>query len=211
MTLPYIKVFTDYLDATAELSDSEKGRLYDGLLNYARSGEVPQLTGNERFVFPLLKNQVDRDRAEYAAKVKNGKKGGRPSKNRTKPNKTEGNQDEEEDQDEEEEEDSLSDFDLFWQAYPRKAGKGDARSAFDKAMTKGVTLTKILAAVAEQKGSQEWSDPQYIPHPSTWLNQERWDDELTPLPNQNQETPPPPLRVEERFIDGEWVTVEVKE
>ena len=38
----------------------------------------------------------------------------------------------------------------------------------------------MIEAVEEQKKSKQWSDPQYIPHPYTWLNQGRWEDELTP-------------------------------
>ena len=65
------------------------------------------------------------------------------------------------------------DFAAFWRAYPRKVGKGAARTAFAKAMRK-TTLDVILLALSRAQWS---SDPQYIPHPSTWLNAERWDDE----------------------------------
>ena len=65
-------------------------------------------------------------------------------------------------------------FEQFWSAYPRKIGKGSAREAFRKAMTKS-TLPSILAALERQKS--RWSDPKFIPHPATWLNAERWLDE----------------------------------
>lgn len=66
-------------------------------------------------------------------------------------------------------------FAAFWSAYPRKVGKGAARTAFVKALRKASVET-ILAGLARA----EWSaDPQYIPHPSTWLNAERWDDAPT--------------------------------
>lgn len=76
-------------------------------------------------------------------------------------------------------------FDRFWQAYPKKVGKGDARKAFDKALAgKGAQLRsfldRMIAAVEQQKQSAQWTreDGQYIPNPSTWLNQGRWEDEL---------------------------------
>ena len=51
-------------------------------------------------------------------------------------------------------------------------------------------------------------DVKFIPHPSAWLNQERWEDEL---PNQDHSTPPPPpKKYETRLIDGEWMDVEVR-
>lgn len=64
-------------------------------------------------------------------------------------------------------------FVQFWQAYPRKVGKGQARTAF-KAARKKVALPVLLAALAEQ--APRWSEPQFIPHPATWLNGERWED-----------------------------------
>jgi DNA-binding transcriptional MocR family regulator len=64
-------------------------------------------------------------------------------------------------------------FEDFWRAYPRKTGKGAAEKAWAKAAGV-VEPSKILEAVA----SAVWSpEPQFIPHPATWLNQKRWEDE----------------------------------
>lgn len=64
-------------------------------------------------------------------------------------------------------------FLAFWSAYPRRVGRGAARTAYIKAMRK-TTLEDILQALARKR----WPvDPQFIPHPSTYLNQERWLDE----------------------------------
>jgi len=61
--------------------------------------------------------------------------------------------------------------------YPRKIGKGAARKAWIKALTKTDPAT-VLSAVK----SQPWpADVQFLPHPATWLTQERWTDE--PLDN----------------------------
>ena len=198
MNLSYIEIPTYYLDATETLSDSEKGRLFTALLSYAKTGEVPQLEGNERYVFPVMRNDVDNQIFD-ANDVHQSEREKEERKKRSKRKK------------EEKEKDLLCAFASFWQAYPRKVCKKAALQKFRAATEKGATLEQMLKALEEHKGSEQWQDPQYIPHPSTWLNQERWNDELTPLPNQNQEVPPPPLRVEERFIDGEWVAVEVKE
>lgn len=61
--MTYIKLFVDYLDAIEPLGDAERGRLFTSLLEYARSGEAPQLGGNERFLFPMMRAQIDRDNA----------------------------------------------------------------------------------------------------------------------------------------------------
>ena len=69
-------------------------------------------------------------------------------------------------------------FDAFWTAYPRKVGKGAAKKAFEE-----VPKSKhaaILRAIEAQKKSEQWQkeNGKYIPNPATWLNQERWEDEL---------------------------------
>ena len=61
--MTYIKLFVDYLDAIEPLGDAERGRLFTSLLEYARTGEAPQLGGNERFLFPMMRAQIDRDNA----------------------------------------------------------------------------------------------------------------------------------------------------
>jgi hypothetical protein len=69
-------------------------------------------------------------------------------------------------------------FDALWQAYPRRTGKGAARLAYAKAL-KLTTLDTMLAALQWQVTQEQWlkDGGTYIPHLSTWLNQERWDDE----------------------------------
>ena len=70
-------------------------------------------------------------------------------------------------------------FDKFWKAYPRKKSKIYARKCFVRAIKK-VPLEKMLFAIAEQKNSTDWTKQKgkYIPHPSSWLNQGCWDDEV---------------------------------
>ena len=70
-------------------------------------------------------------------------------------------------------------FDEFWAAYPRRAGRDDAKSALAKALRR-VTMADIMLALYRQV----WpDDPRYIPYPATWLNQGRWaDDPLAAAP-----------------------------
>ena len=67
-------------------------------------------------------------------------------------------------------------FEQFWAAYPRKVGKGDARKSWRKIEGVPSLLTKILSSIAAQKKWPQWTKDggQFIPHPSTWLNQKRW-------------------------------------
>ena len=71
-----------------------------------------------------------------------------------------------------------SDFEIFWKAYPKKVGKKNAERAFLK--LEGVSLDALLRAVEAQKNTRQWQEDggRYIPNPSTWLNQGRWEDEL---------------------------------
>jgi hypothetical protein len=71
-------------------------------------------------------------------------------------------------------------FDTFWKAYPKKVGKGAAERAF-KTHKCAPIIAKIVNALAAQAKSDQWTKDggQFIPHPTTWLNQHRWEDETT--------------------------------
>lgn len=69
-------------------------------------------------------------------------------------------------------------FAHFWERYPRKRGKRKAEEAWHKAL-KRVSAEIIMRGLEEQLASESFSDQiQYIPYPSTWLNQDRWEDEV---------------------------------
>lgn len=83
--LSYIKIFLDCLETMEPLDDGERGRLFTALLQYAKTGQIPALQGNERFLFPVLRAQLDRDAQSYQrvcqANRENGRLGGRPPRN----------------------------------------------------------------------------------------------------------------------------------
>lgn len=70
-------------------------------------------------------------------------------------------------------------FEKFWKEYPRKVGKDAAKRAFEKAIKKA-DIETLVTAVQRQKCGTQWTrdNGQYIPHPATWLNQGRWQDEV---------------------------------
>jgi hypothetical protein len=69
-----------------------------------------------------------------------------------------------------------SSFAEFWKLYPRRIGKGAAEKSWQKAV-KVAPVDVILAGAR----NYVWpTDPQFIPHPATWLNQHRWNDEPPP-------------------------------
>lgn len=68
-------------------------------------------------------------------------------------------------------------FEKFYSAYPRKVAKSEAKKSFKKLKPTDELLTKMLSAIEIQKQSKQWQTKEYIPHPATWLNQKRWEDE----------------------------------
>lgn len=66
-------------------------------------------------------------------------------------------------------------FQTFWEAYPRKVGKPAALRAWKK--IKANEVEAILKAIVLWQRSEQWQSEKYIPHPATFLNQERWKDQ----------------------------------
>lgn len=61
MGKPYIPIFLDWLEVTGELNAQEKGRLIDAIVTYARGEDwQEQIKGNERYLFPAFRGQIDR-------------------------------------------------------------------------------------------------------------------------------------------------------
>jgi hypothetical protein len=73
-------------------------------------------------------------------------------------------------------------FSEWWAHYPRKVGKKAAEKSYSKAR-RDVSAAKLLAAVARFARDPNLPEKEFIPHPATWLNEGRWDDE--PLPPRN--------------------------
>lgn len=84
-------------------------------------------------------------------------------------------------------------FEAFWQAYPRKVGKGAVIRMWPGIMKK-TSVTAVLMAISTQSFDHR---ERFIPHPATWLNQERWLDEA--------QTGDPVLRAAGLSDDGEII------
>ena len=85
--IPYACLYARYLQTLAPFTDAERGRIMMAMLTYSSTGETPDFEGNERFIWPTIQAQIDRDVAAYQEKCAknraNGAKGGRPSKIQT--------------------------------------------------------------------------------------------------------------------------------
>tara|TARA_R100001594_G_C3983862_1_gene250721 strand:- start:170 stop:556 length:387 start_codon:yes stop_codon:yes gene_type:complete len=72
-------------------------------------------------------------------------------------------------------------FDRFYSLYPRKVGRVVAQRSFTKLnkRDKQLAYDGLLKYIRFWESSK--TEKQFIPHPSTWLNQKRWEDELEDL------------------------------
>ena len=70
------------------------------------------------------------------------------------------------------------DFNAFWKAYPRKVGKGLCRKVYVRSLAK-IKADELLEKTKAFAASCSGKEVKFIPHPSTWLNQERWNDTLS--------------------------------
>ena len=68
MALNCFNAYHSYLKSIEPLNDAERGRLFTALLEYSSTGAEPELRGNERYIFPTMREQIDRDREKYEAK-----------------------------------------------------------------------------------------------------------------------------------------------
>lgn len=71
-------------------------------------------------------------------------------------------------------------FESFWKAYPKKKAKPEALKAFQKINPDSSLMEKILKAIEIARTTDEWlkEKGQFIPYPATWLNGQRWLDEV---------------------------------
>lgn len=68
-------------------------------------------------------------------------------------------------------------FELFWRAYPRRVGKLAAKKAFEK--LSATEQAEVIEHLKDRVRDVQWTKAggQFIPHPTTFLNQGRWMDE----------------------------------
>ena len=91
--------------------------------------------------------------------------------------------------------DSENEIETIYQAYPRKIAKIDGLKAIERALRK-IDAPSLLASTQSYARSCTGKDPQYIPHPATWFNAGRWEDEGI------QSSPLIPITFHQGDLDG---------
>lgn len=69
-------------------------------------------------------------------------------------------------------------FSEFWDVYPRHVDKQDAVKAWGKLKLTDDLFTAIMDGL--EKWARYWeerNEPDYVPHPATWINKKRWESE----------------------------------
>lgn len=82
------------------------------------------------------------------------------------------------------------DFEIFWEAYPKKKSKGTAEKTWDKIRPNKNLIEIILNKIRIARESEDWQkeNGKYIPYPATWLNAKGWEDEYKKYDNRISDT-----------------------
>lgn len=84
-------------------------------------------------------------------------------------------------------------FARFWEKWPKRVARAEAERAWLRLAPGADLEAAILTAVAAQSARQEWAAEggKFIPHPATWLNGRRWEDQgfVKPSPPPKPELP----------------------
>ena len=133
MALSYTKIYNSFSEIADTMTDEELASLIRAVLAYSNGGEARELVGGAKYVFIMLKQQIDRDQQEYEAMIErqkaNGSKGGRPrkvqdnSENQENPvvfEETQKSQEKEEDKDKEKDKEEDEDKDKRVTSVTRK-------------------------------------------------------------------------------------------
>ena len=172
---------------------------FRAVTNYMMTGKLPEeMNWQVKIIMEGGKPVIDKSRnksksgqTETSEKQKNIK----PKSNQNQTEiKSKSNEEQKKNIEEEKEEDIEKDiktsssprsatdarFDIFWQTYPNKVGKENARKAWSKIKPDAELFDKIIKKVEELKVCDDWTKDggQYVPHPATWLNRGGWDDEI---------------------------------
>ena len=188
-------LYFDWEQPFDRLTDDELGKIVRAMMKYVKHGEQPptNFEGGAAFVADFVFPQIARS-IQYA---ENGAKGGK--KTQSKPtvepmvepmveplnininNKHKRKRTLNIVHHDEQETAQTNSFESFWKVYPKKQSKPTAQKAWDKLNPDAELTEAIINAVERAKMSRQWKerDGQYIPLPASYLNQRRWEDDLS--------------------------------
>lgn len=197
--------YRSFWDAIRTRPDNERLALYDAIFLYAFEGKQSELQGVEYSIFTLIKPQIDANHRKWENGFKGGRPNsnkvglkdvGRFSdeittgfKNENLMNNEEGVMDNEEGEKRNEKremkkkecsnenlnhqwEKSSKEFEQFWELYPKKVGQMQAEEIFEQ-----LTPEDQSAAINNISRLYSQTPKQFVPNPSRYLSESRWEDE----------------------------------
>lgn len=185
-------LYADAYDNIKTLDDAQLGRLLRAIYIYHRGEDLPEMDPAVGMAFSFLRQAFDRDAAKYQEKCEKAKESIRKRWNTDvyeRKNIDTNHTDTVSVLDTVPETDIKKkpcvvpspDFEKFWALYPRHTAKANALKAWQKLdREKALPSLDVLAeAIDAQSGANKWERDnfKYCPHPATWLNARRWEDE----------------------------------
>lgn len=193
----------EFYEEIERMTDSERSELIRMLVSWAGGKSATESSGVSSSMFRLIKNhnaRLSRAKPECTSSV--GIQRSAPTTNKTPVQEAEDIDDMEENEKdigEHPEQSNVIDigiadqrFAAFWSEYPRKVSKKQAMSAFKRLATSKAKFDEIMEGLNRFKNSYDWMKDGgiFIPYPASWLNAERWKDEIVEFkPKQTQCNP----------------------
>ena len=180
-------LYTDYAKHIARLTNEEAGKLFLAIFEYVESEKVPEFSGALMMCFSFIADQIERDKEKYRDVCKKraeaGRKGGKQKQANVANAKFESlrlankadNDNENDTEYEVVNEDGKNkytkDFQAFWEAYPKKADKGQCYKKYAARIKDGYSPEELLLAATRYSAQckQQRTEQQYIKHGKTFL------------------------------------------
>ena len=172
--------YASFWDAIGSLPKRDQLPIFRAVISYGLSGYHNEvLSPSQKAFFALMQPVLDSSRK----KAKSGKDGGSKPKASTKQTESKSEKDESEKEIENEKEnenehecvcDAAGAFHIFFQAYPKKTGEGNARAAWQSISSEDVPA--VMDALEAFKASDAWKEQggRFIPQAAKWLDQGQW-------------------------------------
>lgn len=188
--------YESFFEAITALPDDEQLEMFKAVCSYGLTGVSQPIKGYGKAAFLLIKPQIDAN----IKRRENGKKGGAPKGNTNAKKQPETTEKQPSDNQKQPNvnvnvNDNVNNipplfpkggdranlFEKFYSAYPKHQAKKQALKAFEKLNPDEELFAAIMAALENQKQSDQWQrdNGQFIPLPASWLNWRRWEDEPT--------------------------------
>lgn len=205
-------LYAENINQISLLSDEEAGKIFKAVLTYAGTGEITHFDDRLlQIIFTIFQSQIDRNSEKWEETRKKraeaGKKGGKQNQanqaNASFAKQIKQNQANQavnvsvSDNVSVNVNDNIpplsplggegvceSEFETFWEAYPKKASRLNALKSWEKLNPDSKLIREISAALESQKKSEQWKkeNGRFIPYAAKWLNERRWEDIPEPEP-----------------------------